>query len=81
MSYLTQRSQCVVNNNQVLSPIIINAGVPQCCVLGPLLFLIFINDIANEVTSFIRLFADDTSLFKVVEPNKEIETAAQIIYD
>ena len=45
---------------------IVESGVPQGSVLGPLLFLIYINDLERNITSNINFFADDTMLFSVV---------------
>ena len=41
----------------------VQSGVPQGTVLGPLLFLIYINDIESQITSSIRLFADDRARY------------------
>ena len=61
-NYLHERKQRVIINDSSSSLCNLSAGVPQGSVLGPLLFLIYINDIADKVQSLCRLFADDTSL-------------------
>ncbi|MCG8096816.1 MAG: hypothetical protein JAZ17_24870 [Candidatus Thiodiazotropha endolucinida] len=66
-NYLSDRRQRVVLPGANSDWAYIRAGVPQGSVLGPLLFLIFINDIVIEINSNIRLFADDTSLYIIVE--------------
>lgn len=63
-SFLDNRSQSVVVNGSKSSTIPVSSGVPQGSVLGPLLFLIYINDLPDFVKhSKVRLFADDTALY------------------
>ena len=67
-SYLTKRSQLVVVEG-TSSPILpVVSGVPQGSVLGPLLFLIFINDVITQVSagSSLSLFADDIALYRPI---------------
>jgi hypothetical protein len=61
-NYLENRSQVVVLKNEKSNPLHVPAGVPQGSVLGPLLFLVYINDIVLNIASIIKLFADDTSI-------------------
>lgn len=65
-NFLADRYQRVVLNGKMSSWERIEAGVPQGSVLGPLFFLVYINDLADGVASKVKLFADDTSLFKRV---------------
>ena len=61
-SYLTKRTQFVKVGTVTSSLLPIDCGVPQGSILGPLLFIIFINDMQNATNLFIKLFADDTFL-------------------
>ena len=64
--FLSYRKQRVVLNGQHSSWDNVDAGVPQGSILGPLLFLIYTNDLSNNLSSNCKLFADDTSLLSVV---------------
>ena len=77
--YLNNRKQRVVLPGATSRWTNIQAGVPQGSILGPLLFLVYINDIVDEINSNIRLFADDTSLYIIVE--NPIEAAIQLNAD
>ena len=74
-SFLSNRLQhvvvdgCISGANNVLS------GVPQGTVLGPLFFLIYINDIAENLSpgTSIRLFADDSLLYRIIKSNEDID--------
>ena len=65
-SFLNNRCQRLVLNGQSLVWKSVTAGTPQVSVLGPLFFLIYINDLPLGLTTNVELFADDTSLFSVV---------------
>ena len=64
--FLKNHKQRVVLNGQTSSWTNVLAGVPQGSILGPLFFLIYINDLSDDLSSNPKLFADDTSLFSVV---------------
>ena len=63
-SYLTKRKQCVAINDSLSDFQLITCGVPQGSILGPLLFILYINDIIyfSSILQFV-MFADDTNLF------------------
>ncbi len=67
-SYLENRRQVVVINGVCSDEKSINASVPQGSILGPLLFLVYVNDIVDDLETTPYLFADDTSLFCPVDP-------------
>ena len=69
-SFLENRFQRVVLNGQTSEWLPDRAGVPQGSILGPLFFLIYINDLSADITSTVKLFADDTSLFSIIHDAK-----------
>ena len=67
--WLSERSLKVVLDGQASDPVPVLSGVPKGSVLGPVLFLIFINDLPENIRSSVRLFADDCVLYmKIASP-------------
>ena len=64
------QTQPVVLNDEESDSVPVRSGVPLGSVQGPILFLIYINDLPDIVSSKVRLFADDTALYLAIEgPN------------
>ena len=72
-SFLTNRTQHVVVNNQSSSEQKVVSGVPQGSVLGPLLFVLYINDLPDKLESSSLMFADDTKIFKAINSENDIQ--------
>ena len=79
MSYLNNRHQRVVINGSYSGYSIIESGVPQGSVLGPLLFLIYINDLEKNLKSQVKFYADDTMLYSIVRD--PAQSAADLNHD
>ena len=72
-SFLTNRTQHVVVNNQSSSEQKVVSGVPQGSVLGPLLFVLYINDLPDKLENSSLMFADDTKIFKAINSENDIQ--------
>ena len=70
-AFLTGREQVVRVNGEMSSPKPVISGIPQGSVLGPLLFVLYINDLPDAVSSNILLFADDTKIFQQVRSKQD----------
>ena len=79
VSYLSNKQQRVVLNGKTSVWLYISLRVPQGSVLRPLFFLVYINNLVDDISSDAKLFADNTSLFTVVYD--EITSANQLNRD
>ena len=76
-SFLIGRSQSVVVEGDKSAPVPVTSGVPQGTVLGPLLFLLHINDLPDHVKSQVRLFADDCLLYRTIASKEDQQILQQ----
>ena len=74
LRWIQGRRQRVVLRNGQSSWCEVDSGVPQGSILGPLLFLLFINDLPVSIDSSIKLFADDTKLYRKIERLEDCES-------
>jgi len=77
---LSGRSQQVVLNGKESNPCTVLCGVPQGSVLGPLLFLCYINDLPKWVKSSVRLYADDALLCREIHSPTDQDILQQDLY-
>ena len=77
VAFLGDRTQKVVVGGEESDTVPVTSGVPQGSVLGPNLFLAYINDLPDKVTSQVRLFADDTAMYLTMEGAKNSSVLQQ----
>ena len=79
--FLRNRTQAVVVDGHSSSPCPVTSGVPQGSVVGPILFLIYINDLPNAVKSNVRLFADNTVIYNTVNNKEQLQQDLKALED
>ena len=70
-TFLTKRSQQVVLEGNSSTSIVVTSGVPQGTVLGPLLFILYLNDLPEGISSQVRLLADDCILYREIQTQED----------
>ena len=73
-SFLSSRTQEVILEGKKSPPVPMTSGVPHGSVLAPILFLCYINDLPNQVSSTVRLLADDCLLYRNIKTTHDAET-------
>ena len=69
--FLTDRQQQVIVNGEISSLASVTSGAPQGTVLTPLLFLCYINDITKDISSNIKLYADDVLIYNIINSKED----------
>ena len=73
-SFLSGRTQSVVVDGAESDTLLVTSGVPQGSVLGPAMFLVYINSLPKGVNSTVRLFADDTVIYREISSEEDHHT-------
>ena len=73
-AFLSNRQQKVVVEGEESDSVPVTSGVPQGSVLGPILFLAYINDLPKDIVSQVRLFADDTAIYLTLDSKSDSDT-------
>ena len=71
--FLVGRTQIVSVEGQLSQEVRVTSAVPQGSVLGPLLFLAYVNDISRNMASTVRLFADDCVIYRRIVKDEDLE--------
>ena len=77
--FLSARTQKLVINGTKSTPLPVSSGVPQGTVLGPLLFLAYINDIPEGIRSTVKLFTDDSLVYRKIGKKRDCEELQQYL--
>ena len=72
-SFLTERRQRVCIRGAKSSWTEVRSGIPQGTVLGPILFVIYINDLPDVIASYVFMYADDTKIFRVIRDDRDVD--------
>ena len=75
--FLTDRRQQVVISGQTSGWEKVTSGVPQGSVIGPTLFLIYINDLTSHMSSSVQIFADDTKIYRGIQSAEDVQSLQQ----